>query len=215
VLVRTNFDKARILGIEHAGQFNLTRSFTLQTVFTYMRAKDLDTDLPPNIEGGTPPPDGYLLLQYAHPNGRWWVQPYMHAAAKQTHLSSLDLEDRRTGAGRSRTSIRNFFLNGATARGWVVAGPDGVVGSADDVLLATGETVTQVQDRVLGVGVNSSSLFPELPGYAVFGVRAGFRFGAHELIVDAENLGDENYRGISWGMDAPGRGVAARFIARF
>jgi hemoglobin/transferrin/lactoferrin receptor protein len=215
VLVRTNFDKARIVGVEHAGQFNLTRSFTLQTVFTYLRARDLDTDLPPNIEGGTPAPDGYLLLQYAHPNGRWWVQPYLHAAAKQTHLSSLDLEDRRTGAGRSRTSIRDFFLNGATARGWVGAGPDGVFGSADDVLLATGETVTQVQDRVLGVGVNSSSLFRELPGYAVFGVRAGIRFGAHELIVDAENLGDKNFRGISWGMDAPGRGIAARFIARF
>ena len=39
---------------------------------------------------------------------------------------------RRTGATRTRTSIRNFFLNGATARGWVGVGPDGVIGTADD-----------------------------------------------------------------------------------
>ena len=72
-----------------------------------------------------------------------------------------------------------------------------------------------MQDRVLGVGVNGNSLFTALPGYAVFGVRAGVRIGRHELLVDAENLGDENYRGISWGVDAPGRGIAARYFARF
>ena len=143
------------------------------------------------------------------------MQPYLHAAWDQPHLSSLDLDDRRTGASRSRTSIRKFFINGATARGWVGPGADGAIGTADDVLLTTGETVTQVQDRVLGVGVNSDVLFPEVRGYVVFGVRAGIRFGAHELLIDAENLGDQNYRGISWGVDAPGRGIAARFIARF
>ena len=30
------------------------------------------------------------VLQYGAANGRWWVQPYLHAAAEQTHLSSLD-----------------------------------------------------------------------------------------------------------------------------
>jgi hemoglobin/transferrin/lactoferrin receptor protein len=215
VLVRANFDEGRIWGVEHSGDYTLTRSLLVQTVATYMRAIDTGTHLSPNIEGGTPAPDAYLMLQYARPGGRWWVQPYLHVAAKQTHLSTLDLDDRRTGAGRTRTSIRNFFLNGATARGWVTAGGDGTFGTTDDVLLATGETVAQVQDRVLGVGVNGNALFPELPGYAVFGVRAGLRLGRHELLVDAENLGDKNYRGISWGVDAPGRGIAARFIARF
>jgi hemoglobin/transferrin/lactoferrin receptor protein len=49
----------------------------------------------------------------------------------------------------------------------------------------------------------------------VFGVRAGFRHGRHEVFVDLENLGDRNYRGISWGMDAPGRGAYVRYSVKF
>src|SRR5918994_5704435 len=61
---------------------------------------------------------GYVTVRYVAPGTRWWVEPYVHAAARQARLSSLDLEDRRTGATRSRSSISSFFLNGATARGW-------------------------------------------------------------------------------------------------
>ena len=77
--------------------------------------------------------------------------------------------------------------------------------------------------------VNYPSL-PDSPYYALaqrylpkgagavftFGVRGGFRFTQDsELLVDLENLGDENYRGPSWGMDAPGRGIYVRFNTRF
>jgi hypothetical protein len=49
----------------------------------------------------------------------------------------------------------------------------------------------------------------------VFGVRAGFTFAKHHTIfVDFENLGNETVRGISWGMDAPARGVSVRYILR-
>jgi hemoglobin/transferrin/lactoferrin receptor protein len=130
-------------------------------------------------------------------------------------LSSLDLGDRRTGAGRTRSSIQAFFRNGARARDWISAGPDGTFNTADDTLIATGETLAQIQDRVLGVGVSSSSLFPEIPGYATLGVRAAARLGRHELLLDLENLGDRNYRGVSWGIDAPGRGMSLRYVARF
>ena len=30
-----------------------------------------------------------------------------------------------------------------------------------------------------------------------------------------ENLNDKNYRGISWGIDAPGRGMSVKYVARF
>ena len=215
VLVRANFDNARSWGFEHQGRFQLSNTLSLRTVYTYYNVRDTKTDLAPNIEGGIPAPDGYLSLQYAPAGGKWWVQPYLHAAAEQSKLSTLDLGDRRTAAPRTRTNMRAFFLNGATNRGWVAAGPDGVMGSADDLLTATGETIAQIQDRVLGVGVNSGVLFSVVPSYVTYGVRAGFKFGVHQILLDAENLNDENYRGISWGIDAPGRGISVRYVARF
>jgi hemoglobin/transferrin/lactoferrin receptor protein len=215
VLVRANFDNARIFGIEHTFGWRPAPRWAAGTTFTYLRAKDTRTGLAPNIEGGTPAPEAYVHVNYTSPTGRWWTGTYIHAAGAQSRLSTLDLADRRTGADRSRTAIRNFFINGATARGWVGSGADGVVGTADDVLTLTGETVTQIQDRVLGAGVNSAPMLPEVAGFVTVGLRGGVRMGRHEVIVDAENLTDENYRGISWGIDAPGRGVSLRYVARF
>ena len=143
------------------------------------------------------------------------MEPYLHAAARQERLSTLDLGDRRTGASRSRSSIASFFTNGARARGLVSSGPDGVAGNADDVLLPTGETLAEVQARVLPDGA-ATPLFDALPGYVVFGIRGAVRFASrHEIRVDLENLGDESYRGISWGLDAPGRGAYVRYSLRF
>jgi hemoglobin/transferrin/lactoferrin receptor protein len=215
VLVRANFDNARSWGFEHQGRFTLSSAFSLRTVFTYYNVKDTHSDLAPNIEGGIPAPDGYVMLQYAPAGAKWWVQPYLHAAGEQSNLSTLDLGDRRTTAPRNRNNMRAFFLNGATNRGWVAPGADGVMGTADDVLRATNETIAQIQDRVLGVGVNSGVLFSAVPSYVTFGARAGLKFGAHQIIVDLENLNDENYRGISWGIDAPGRSFSVRYLARF
>jgi outer membrane receptor protein involved in Fe transport len=215
VLVRANFDEARVWGIEHTAQAMLTTRISLSTAFTYLRARDTGTDLPPNIEGGTPAPDAFITARWTSANGRWWVEPYTHFAWEQTHLSSLDLGDRRTGAGRSRANIQAFFNNGARARGWIGPGADNTSGTADDVLIVTGETLAQVQNRVLGAGVNSAPLFTAVPGYATFGVRAGLRSRPHELVVDVENLNDENYRGISWGIDAPGVGVSVKYLVRF
>jgi hemoglobin/transferrin/lactoferrin receptor protein len=215
VLVRVNYDNARIAGVEHTLDWRPTPRWSAGTIFTYLYAKDTRTSLPPNIEGGTPAPEAYFRVNYSSSNGRWWAGTYVHVAAPQDRLSTLDLDDRRTGAGRSRTSIRNFFLNGATARGWVGPGADGVLGTADDLLTVTGETVAQVQDRVLGVGIASAPMLREVESFATIGVRGGLRIGRHEFVVDAENLTDENYRGPSWGIDAPGRGIALRYVSRF
>ena len=215
VLVRANFDNARIWGIEHVAEASFTPTLSFRSAFTYLRAVDTETDLPPNIEGGTPAPQLWLSARYTRPDRRWWVEPYAQFAWEQPHLSTLDLGDRRTGAGRSRASDPGFLQErGARAR-LGQRRSDNIVNNADDILIATGETLLQVQDRVLGVGVNSSSLFTAVQGFGTFGVRTGASFGRHELIVDFENLNDENYRGISWGVDAPGRGVSVRFVARF
>jgi hemoglobin/transferrin/lactoferrin receptor protein len=216
VLVRTGFDAARIRGLEATLDAELGAPLFLGGTFTWLHAEDRATGLPPNIEGGTPAPEGWLRLRFAPAGGRrFWVEPYLHAAARQERLSTLDLGDRRTGASRSRSTIASFFTNGARARGFVSSGPDGVTGNADDVLLPTGETLAEVQARVLPDGVEAS-LFEALPGYVVFGVRGAVRFATrHEILFDIENLGDVSYRGISWGLDAPGRGAYVRYSLRF
>jgi hemoglobin/transferrin/lactoferrin receptor protein len=215
VLVRTNFGDARIYGFEHSLEWRVTREWTVNTVFTYLHAADKDTGLPPNIEGGTPAPDGYLKVRYLAANGRWWAEPYLHLAARQNNLSTLDLEDRRTGATRTRSNIKNFFYNGATVRGWVGPGADNVAGNADDILAITGEKLAQVQSRVLGTA-DSAPLYTYVHGYATLGIRGGIKFGAkNELLIDFENLGDENYRGIAWGVDAPGRNLTVSWRTKF
>src|SRR5678816_3529600 len=210
VLVRANFDQARIWGIEWTGDFKIAKDMTLGSTYTYIRARDLTTDLSPNIEGGTPAPFGTVWFRYAKSGQKWWAEPYVMFAQEQTHLSSLDLSDRRTGATRTRGQIQNFFRQGARVRGWINPGPDGTFGNGDDFLIATNETLAQIQDRVLGVGVNSKPLWTAVPAYGIVGVRFGLRFGPHSIVLDASNLGDKNYRGISWGMDGPGRMVTVR-----
>ena len=104
------------------------------------------------------------------------------------------------GADTSRSSIANFFNNGARARGLVNAGADGIPGNADDTLNATGETLAHIQNRVLGVGVNSAPFYTAVPGYVTLSVRGGLRFGErHEVLLDFQNIGDRNFRGNSWG----------------
>jgi hemoglobin/transferrin/lactoferrin receptor protein len=206
VLVRTNFDRANIYGIESRLEHRPSASWFVGGTFTWLRAEDTRTGLAPNIEGGTPAPNGYLRVRYSPAKRRFWVEPILHAAWRQDRLSSLDLSDRRTGAARTRANIASFFNNGALARGLV----------ANGLLVPTRETLAQVQDRVLGVGVNAAPLYTTVAGYATLGIRGGIRLGErHDLTVEFENLTDRNYRGISWGLDAPGRGVFARYSARF
>ncbi len=216
VLVRANFDEARLWGVEHRSEVTLNPSWKFGGLFTYLHAEDRRTGLPPNIEGGTPAPDGWLHLRYTSPRGRWWVEPYIHLAGRQDRLSSLDREDRRTGALRTRGQIQNFFLRGATVRGYIGAGPDTIFGTPDDVLLATGETLAELEDRVLGLGVDSAQLYTAVPGYVTFNLRGGFRLAERQtLMLDFSNLGDRNYRGISWGVDAPGRSLTVFYKISF
>jgi outer membrane receptor protein involved in Fe transport len=195
VLVRANFGDARLWGIESRVHASLARAWTASATFTWIRAREPVSGLPPNIEGGTPAPAGNVKLRYTSRGARWWVEPYLLAADRQARLSSLDLQDRRTGAARSRASIAAFYRHGAAARGIQPPG-----------------TLAEVQDRVLGRGVDWAPMYAAVPGYAVAGLRGGIRFGErHSVIFEAENLADRNYRGISWGLDGPGRGACLRY----
>lgn len=216
VLVRANYTDARIYGVEYELEAGITRELKFQGNFTYIRAEDKATGEPPNIEGGTPPPNAFLSLRY-EPLGRpFWVEFYSTLAARQDRLSTLDLSDRRTGAPRSRSQIANFFRRGACVRG-LTNNPDGVCGTGDEtVLLPTGETLLQVQNRVLGDGVNSAPLFTYLPGYGLFNLRGAFRFGEKSEVFWAfENIFDRQYRNPSWGIDGAGRNFIVSYRYRF
>lgn len=225
VLVRVNYGDARFNGVEFNTQARLNDQFTFNGNFTYVRAKSLLDGTPPNVEGGVPPATGFLSLRY-QPRPRFYIEAYSTLSGRQSRLSSLDLADRRTGAGRSRANIQNFFRRGACVRGITTPGATGC-GSAGGILISTGETLAQVQNRLLPIGptingvtvVNNDTVVPmftAVPGYALFGVRGAVKLGERsEVLVDFENIFDASYRGISWGIDGAGRGVTVRYRFKF
>src|SRR3989441_5468731 len=216
VLIRANFTDARIWGVEYTFDARLHRNWTFGGNFTYIHAEDKANGLPPNIEGGTPAATGFLRLRYQPAGKRYWIEAYSTLADRQARLSSLDLGDRRTGATRSTGQIQNFFRRGACVRGLTTPGPTGC-GSAGGILIRTGETLAQVQTRVLGSTTASPQpLFDHIPGYGLINVRGGFRLGERSGVgVDFENITDQNYRGLALGIEGPGRSVSARYRFRF
>jgi hemoglobin/transferrin/lactoferrin receptor protein len=215
VLVRSNYSTANLFGFEYELETKITGDFSFKGNFTYIRSEDKQTGLPPNIEGGTPPPNVFLSVRYAPAGKRYWVEAYSTLAARQDRLSSLDLSDRRTGATRSRTQIANFFRRGACVHG-LTNNPDRVCGTGDEtILLATGETLAQVQNRVLG-SAKSAPLFSYLPGYGLFNLRGGFRLSERSQIFAAfENIFDQQYRNPSWGIDGAGKSFTVQYRFKF
>lgn len=215
VLVRSNLTSAKIWGVEVENETRLRYDLLLRANFTYIHAADKETGLPPNIEGGTPPPTGFLALRYDR--SRFWVEGYATLAGRQDRLSSLDISDRRTGALRSRAQIENFFRRGACVRGLTFNVAGTCNANVDTYTLRlTGENITQVLDRVLGPGSLSKPLFSALPGYGLANVRGGITINDNaDLFLAFENIFDKFYRNPSWGIDGPGRSVAAQFRFRF
>jgi outer membrane receptor protein involved in Fe transport len=227
VLVRVNYDDARFNGLEFITSARFSDEFSANGNFTYIRAHSLLNGLPPNVEGGIPPATGFLSLRYQPRRySRFYIEAYSTLTGRQRRLSSLDLADRRTGAARSRTNIQNFFRRGACVHAVTTPGIGGCT-NAGGILIPTGETLLQVQNRVLPIGAtingvtvvdNNTSvpLFSAVAGYGLVGVRGGFRFNERsELFVDFENIADKFYRGISWGIDGGGRGVMIRYRYKF
>jgi hemoglobin/transferrin/lactoferrin receptor protein len=225
VLVRVNFDDARFNGVEFNSRARFTDQLSATANFTHLRAYSLLNGLPPNVEGGIPPATGFVSLRY-QPRSRFYIEGYSTLAARQNRLSSLDIADRRTGAARSRANIENFFRRGACVRGVTTPGPTGC-DSAGGTLIPTGETLAQVQNRLLPIGATINGvvvedndtlepMFPYLPGYGLGGVRGAWKFTEKsELFVDFENIFDKSYRGMSWGVDGAGRGVTLRYRYEF
>lgn len=201
IVTRVNVSRSRVAGYEAEAHARLSHAIRVRGWASMARGTELETNTP---RRRMPPGMGGASLTW-QPAGRWWVEGNMSAATKQNRFSDADIGDARIGASRTPAAIAAFFNGTAADRGLVSGG----------VLLATGETVAQVQTRVLGTSP-LLPMFTETPGFVVFGVRGGARFGSHfDLTLIGENLGDTNYRIHGSGVDEPGINVMARLRARF
>ncbi len=228
VLVQSNFSATRMKGLEYEVDYRFNDSWAIGGNYTYVHAADRVTGQAPNLGGGGLPPQlAFVRLLYQPPRRRYWIEGYATFAGRQDRLSTLDLADRRTGAARSRTNIQNFFRRGACVRGLTTPGTNGQCGSAGGMLIPTGETLTQVQNRLLPIGAvingvfvanadTAVPLFTAIPGYGLVNLRGGFRFNERqEISIDFENIFDKSHRNPGWGIDGPGRSITARYKLRF
>ncbi|MBI4852645.1 MAG: TonB-dependent receptor [Acidobacteria bacterium] len=233
VIVKSNIGNIRLYGMETNAQIKISNSLTLSGNFSYLRGKDKNptplgkaspsqpqilkksADIP-EIEGGLPPAAGFISLLYQPKNKTFWVEAYSNMSSFQDRLSSLDLADLRIGASRSRNAIAAFFFGGGRNRNLTGNGQDNLAGTSDDILLATGETLQQVQDRVLGVGITNAPLFTSTPGYATFNLRGGFQLSQRSNItIIMENILDKNYRQHGSGVDGAGVNLVVRYSWQF
>ncbi len=227
VLVQANFGDTRLRGFEAETDYRFLEDWTVGGNISYVYAEDRMTGEPPNLGGGgIPPALGFLRLRYQPIGKKYWIEGFANFAGRQDRLSSLDLTDRRTGGARSRSQIQNFFRRGACVRGLTTPGTNGQCGSAGGILIATGETLAQVQNRLLPIGStingvfvadnNSVPLFPSIPGYSLLNVRGGYRFNEnHEVNFAFENITDKSNRLPGWGIDGPGRSFNFSYRYKF
>ena len=167
VLVRANFGDARLRGIEGSVEVPLGGALHARP----RRHRDPrrgPRDGPAAEHRGRYARAGAAGsgVRFAPGGGkRFWVEPYLHAAPRQERLSTLDLEDRRTGRDRARA--RASRASSRTARGPAASsrpGPDGVAGQRRRrARWPTGETLAEVQARVLGPAAPPRRSSPRCP----------------------------------------------------
>jgi hemoglobin/transferrin/lactoferrin receptor protein len=215
VLVRANAGAVRFRGWEHQVRWQIASNWLLSTSGSTVFAADRETGGAPDISAGMPAPNLTVALRYLEGRGRFWAEAVADGYGRQDRISSVGLTDRRVGAERSREGIARYFRNGAVAQGLVEPGSDGVLRTADDRLRFTGETLAQVQQRLLGTAA-SAPLYDALPGYLLLHVRAGWRLTERQTLqFGLENLTDRNYRGMAWGIDGRGRSLQLQWQTRF
>ncbi|HEV8398032.1 MAG TPA: TonB-dependent receptor [Vicinamibacterales bacterium] len=197
---RVNTDRGRIRGFDAEGEARVTPAWTASAYFSMANGRTLPSG---DYSRRMNPPMGGARLRWVH--DKVWAEGVLTFAAEQTRFNSGDVTDARIGANRTRAQIATFFNGTATDLGLVQNG----------ILLATGETLAQVQTRVLGT-TNGAPLFTSQAGFAVVGLRGGLQLApGFDLTLIAENIGDVNYRLYGSGLDAPGFNLQFRTRYRF
>jgi outer membrane receptor protein involved in Fe transport len=202
IATRVNVDRARIAGVELDGQVRVGQRWLARAYFAMANGHQLETGASLRR---MPPAAGGVVVRWERAPSGLHVEGTVAFARPQTRLSGGDLSDPRIGGLRTRASIASFFNGSAVDLGLV----------RDGVLVPTGETLAQVQTRVLGDAA-SAPLFSEGRGFVVLGARAAWRIRSNaELVLIGENLADRNYRLYGSGVDAPGVNLQIRTRVRF
>ena len=201
ISTRVNEDHSRIQGMDAEVHARAGSALTAAAYFSMTNGRLLSTSEPMRR---MPPPIGGARLRWA-PTSRLWAEAAVAFARTQTRMNAGDLTDARIGGNRTRTSIANFFNGTAVDLGLVKSG----------VLVATGETLAQLQTRILGTAT-AGTLFPNGAGWVTVGLRGGCTLSQNvTLVVIGENLTDRNYRVYGSGVDALGRNVQVRLGVKF
>jgi outer membrane receptor protein involved in Fe transport len=200
-----NDGQSRYYGIDSFLRYQMHSQLRLDSGYSYLVGRDLYPNR--NIRR-LPPQLGFASLRYTPTGRRPWLELRADAAGAQSRLSGGDLDDERIGASRSRNDIRDFF-NGSRISPHL----------RDGIFLPTGETLAQIQSRVLpGVASNTTRvpLYSKTAGWLSLAVRAGFPLTEQITISAAlENLSDRNFRFHGSGIDAPGRSLWLRLDYSF
>ena len=200
VVTRVNAGHARLLGYEAEGHVRLTARLGLHAQTSMTNGRLLSTG---DYLRRMPPPLGSAGLRWSTDHVA--IDGTLSFARAQTRFNPADLTDARVGGARTRASIASFFNGTATDMGLVAGG----------LLLQTGETLAQVQTRVLGDAA-SAPLYSSAPGFVVLGARMNVKLSSRvNLTAIGENLTDRNYRLYGSGADAPGVNLQLRIRATF
>ncbi len=221
-----NDGAAKYYGVDALARYSFTPRWLLEGNYSYLLGRELN---PNRFIRRLPPQHGHAALRYQPTfwHGRIaFIEASSDLVGAQKRLSGGDITDERIGAAIRRSDIASFF-RGSLLRPYVRAGADGAFGTADDVFTATGETLLQIQNRVLpiGAGVNGvritddnsrAPMFLKTAGYATLNLRGSLRLAENaHLDLAAMNLLDKNYRTHGSGMDAPGRNLFVRLRVMF
>jgi len=221
-----NDGAAKYYGVDTLARYSFTPRLLAEANYSYLVGRELN---PNRFIRRLPPQHGRIALRYQPTfwqNRIAFLEASSDLVGAQTRLSGGDITDERIGAAIRRSDIASFF-RGSLIRSRLSAGTDNTFGTADDVFVATGETLLQIQNRVLPIGAtingvritddnSRAPVFVKTAGYATLNLRGSLRL-TENVNVDlaAMNLLDKNYRTHGSGMDAPGRNLFVRLRMMF
>jgi outer membrane receptor protein involved in Fe transport len=186
-----NDGRSRYYGAEAGGRLRFGGHWVLEGGWSYIQGRDLNPSRPVRRQ---PPPQGTLAL--LRTGARFWWRAGVQLAGAQRRLNGTDLDDERIGASRSRNDIAAVFASTRLSP-FISQG----------VFTPTGETLRQVQDRLLPRVADSLRvpLYPGTAGWLVANWQCGYALTERvSLTGGAFNLLDRNYRQHGSGVDAPG-----------